>query len=143
MSIIKQVSLFKEDKETGEILPLSSSTMYKGSQLGDDWIVVYTKAINKLLESQASYTALRIYLKLMALQTFGKTIKIQKKYLYEQLGLCRNAFCKALKWLKDNDFLQEVEEEGQSAFLLNPNVTTRGTDSLSAKKLLWSMNLKK
>lgn len=141
MPLVKQTNLFNVNSETGELEPVSSATHYKGSMLGDDWVVVYTRALERLLELNASYTALRIFLKLMSLQTFGKTVKIQKKYLYESLGLCRNSFCKALKWLKDNNFLKELEEDGQNAFLLNPEVTTRGTDSLPGKRLLWSMKL--
>lgn len=142
MSIVKETSVFDVDVDTGEITPLSSSRLYRGSMLGDGYIVVYKNALNALLEKGASYTALRIYLKIMSMQTFGSKVVIQNKYLYESLGICRNAYYAALNWLVDNNFIKKDSENGINAFVLNPKHTACGTASLKKRTALWSMTAK-
>lgn len=139
VSVVRETHLFDVDADTGEITQLSSSRMYRGSMLGDGYIVVYKRALEGLLEKGASYTALRIYLKLMSLQNFGAKVVIQNKYVYENLGICRNAYYTALNWLVDNGFVKKDTENGMNAFILNPKHTTCGTASLKKRNSLWSM----
>ena len=136
MGIIKELSLF--DSETGELL--GEHTFIKGSPLGEGYVVIYTKAIQYLLESNASYTAIRIFLQLMSMQDFGVEIIASKKYLYTKLGICKNAFFKAISWLKQHNFIIETTSLGNTAFILNPNVTTCGTKSLAQKRQIWSLS---
>lgn len=139
MSIVKQVSLFEFDHDTGEATPLRSSTVIKGSELGGDWIVVYTKAFEELLDKGASFSALKLYIKLLAMQTYDEEIVVSKKWLRNELGLCKEAFYAALKWLKDENFVFEGEKLGQGTFILNPAHTAKGTKSLKRRKVMWSL----
>lgn len=139
MSIVRETSVVDVNPETGEVTPLGSSRTYRGSLLGDGYIVVYKNALEGLLSKGASYTALRIYIKIMSLQNFGAKVVIQNKYLYESLGICRNAYYTALNWLVDNGFVKKDTENGINAFVLNPKHTACGTAALKKRAQLWSM----
>lgn len=140
MSIVKEMNLYDVDVDTGEVTQLSSSRQYRGSMLGDGYIVVYKNALENLLDKGASYTALRIYIKIMSMQNFGTKVVIQNKFLYESLGICRNAYYTALNWLIDNHFVKKDSENGINAFVLNPKHTACGTASLKKRAALWSMS---
>lgn len=139
MSLVRETHLLDVNVETGEVTPLSSSRTYRGSMLGDGYIVVYKSALERLLSEGASYTSLRIYLKLMSLQNFGAKVIIRNKYMYESLGICERAFYKAMKWLIENDFVKKSDENGYTAYLLNPKHTACGTASLQTRSKLWSI----
>lgn len=137
--VIQEFNLFELDEETGEISPLSHSSKVKGSQFGEGWIVVYKKSLDKLIDEQAPYTAMKIYCKLMGMQDYGAEIRIQNKYLYESLKITAKAYAKAIKWLEERHFIKRTTVLGQNAFILNPSYTACGKSSLDRRKYLWSM----
>ena len=137
--VVQEMNLFELDDETGELTPLSHSSKIKGSQFGEGWIVVYKKSLDKLVDEQAPYTAMKIYCKLMGMQDFGPEIRVQNKFLYESLGITAKAYYKALKWLEDRHFIKRTVALGQNAFVLNPSYTACGKSSLDRRKFLWSM----
>lgn len=140
MPVFTEFSLFEVNPETGEKLPLSDTvTRKRGTQFGDDWVVLQNKAINKLLDEGASYSALRLYLKLVSMQDYGKEIRVSKPYLYKSLDMHRKSFADALKWLEDSGFVREIEVQGQLAFVLNPDHTAKGSSALKARRGIWSL----
>lgn len=140
MPVFTEFSLFEVDPETGEKLPLSDTvTRRRGTQFGDDWVVLQNKAIQKLLSENASYSALRLYLKFVSLQDYGKEIRVSKPYLYKSLNMHRKSFADALKWLEEEGFVKEIEVQGQLAFVLNPEHTAKGSSSLKARRGIWSL----
>lgn len=140
MPLFTQFSLFEVDPETGEKRTISDTvSRRRGTQFGDDWVVLQNKAINKLLDEGASYSALRLYLKLVSMQDYGKEIRVSKPYLYKSLDMHRKSFADALKWLEDNGFVREIEVQGQLAFVLNPDHTAKGSSSLKARRGIWSL----
>lgn len=141
MSQVKEFNLFEMDEETGEVQPVRSVRLIKGSQLGRGWFVMYDKAIDILLERNASPTVWKVYFKLLRLHGYDSSLRVQKEWLIKELGVDRNAFYKALTWLKDNNFISETESMGQTAFVLNPNFSARGTKPLKQRKALWSFSV--
>ena len=138
--VFTEFSLFEVDPETGEKRTISDTvSRRRGTQFGDDWVVLQNKAINKLLDEGASYSALRLYLKLVSMQDYGKEIRVSKPYLYKSLDMHRKSFADALKWLEDSGFVREIEVQGQLAFVLNPDHTAKGSSSLKARKSIWSL----
>lgn len=140
MSVFSEFSLFEVDESTGEKRTITDTISRKrGTQFGDDWIVLQNKAITKLLDEGASYSALRLYLKLVSMQDYGKEIRVSKPYLYKSLDMHRTSFASALRWLEEKGFVKESETMGQLSFILNPEHTAKGSSSLRARRALWSV----
>lgn len=142
MSLVKEITLFDLDKETGELVPMSQTTKYEGTELGDDWIVLYKKALDKLLGMNVSGSTLKLFIKLLSMQDFGKEIVVSKKYLRESLQMPKSTFTMSLTWLKEHDFVKETTSMGNQAFVLNPKVTACGKKALKERKAFWSMSNK-
>lgn len=141
--LVKEFSLFDIDEETGEVSPVSDTKQFKGSPLGKGWFAMYDKAIDKLLESGAPPTAWKLYFKLVRMNNFKENeVRCQKTWLIKELGVTRNAFYNALKWLVDNHFVKETTSMGQGAFIVNPDFSARGTKSLEGRKALWTFSVK-
>lgn len=120
--MIKQFRLF--DEITGEILVKSES---KGSELGEDWFVMYPHSVENLLNNVPNFATLKVFLHLATMQKFeGEKIVIKRQALADKVGINRMTLYKALKWLVENEYIQEVHEGGYNGFLLNPNVTFKG-----------------
>lgn len=142
MAIIKEFNLFELDEDSGEVSPMGSTRVYKGSPLGKGWFIVYDKAIDALLEREAPYTAWKLYFKLIRMHDYGTELRCQKKYLIKELGVTPTAFYNALRWLKENNFVTETTVMGQGAFVLNPDLAGRGSKSVKTRRGLWSLSPK-
>ena len=121
------------DPDTGEIL--HESVNY-GSQNGENWVIVYRDSYMKLLTETTNPSVLRVFGSLMTKQEFEGGIKTTKKAIADELGIEQTAAWQAFKWLKENHYVKERKNRGQTEFLLNPNVTTCGKNK-KAKIELW------
>ena len=125
-----QTTIF--DEETGEII---KSHVNFGTQNGDGWVIVYRDTY-ALLNKIAPPSALRIFNELMTKQQFEGGIRTTKKAIANALDISEPQSWRAFKWLKERGYLKERKINGQTEFLLNPNVTTCGKNR-DDKIALW------
>lgn len=120
------------DSETGYVF--KDSVSY-GTQNGDGWVIVYRDTY-ALLNKIAPPSALRVFNELMTKQAFEGGIKTTKKAVADELGMSEPQSWRAFKWLKERGYIKERKVNGQTEFLLNPNVTTCGKNKKD-KIALW------
>ena len=121
------------DSETGEII--KDSVNY-GTQNGDGWVIVYRDAYMQLALEANDATVFKVFASLMTKQEFEGGIKTTKKAIADELGITYRSIMRAFKWLKEHKYIKETKTNGQTEFLLNPNVTTCGKNK-KAKIELW------
>ena len=107
-----------------------------GTQNGDGWMIVYRDALMNLTLSVPDLITLKVFNSLMAKQEFEGGIKTIKKAIADELSISYDSVMVAFKWLKENHYIKERKNLGQTEFLLNPNVTTCGKNK-KAKIALW------
>ena len=103
-----------------------------GTQNGDGFMLMYRDAIG-LLAKTAPPLALRVFLTLSAKQEFEGGLKSTKKAVADELEITYENIMKAFKWLKEHAYVKERKVNGQTEFLLNPNVTTCGKNRKDIK----------
>lgn len=127
----KQTTIF--DAETGEVI---KDTVSYGTQNGDGWVIVYRDTYRNLLLETTNPSVLRVFGLLMTKQEFENGVRTTKKSVADELNISYDSVMVAFKWLKENNYLKERKVNGQTEFLLNPNVTTCGKNR-KAKIKLW------
>lgn len=120
MKVGRELKVF--DGETGEIL---KHTVTYGSQNGDDWVIWYRNALFNL-SVDAPLVALKVLLFLSSKQEFEDGINTTKQAVADKLQISYDNVMRGFKWLKENNYVKERKVNGQTQFLLNPNVTTCG-----------------
>ena len=130
MRLGKQITVF--DPETGEIIRNAVSF---GSQNGDDWVIWYRNALRSLA-IDAPLVAWKVLAALASKQEFEDGINTTKQAVADSLKISYDNVMRGFKWLKENKYLKERKVNGQTQFLLNPNVTTCGKNR-KAKIELW------
>ena len=120
------------DPDTGEIL--HESVNY-GSQNGEDWVIWYREALMNLA-LDAPLSAWKVFAILASKQEFEGGIKTTKQAIANELHISYENVMRGFKWLKENHYVKETKTNGQTEFLLNPNVTTCGKNK-KAKIELW------
>jgi len=121
------------DTETGEIIRTSVN---HGSQNGDDWVIIYREALLELGRT-APLTAWKVFAALGSSQEFKTGVKITKRAVAEKMNMSYNNVMRGFNWLKENSYIKERKVDGQTEFLLNPDVTTCGKQK-QAKLALWN-----
>ena len=125
------------DTVTGEITgKVLQEDVKFGTQNGDGWVIMYREAISLLADTAPDLTTVKVFLKLAAKQGFEDGVKTTKKAISDEIGVSRTQGWRAFKWLKENHYVKERKNRGQTEFLLNPNVTTCGKNK-KAKIELW------
>ena len=125
------------DSVTGEITgKVLQEDVKFGTQNGDGWMIVYREAFMKLMLEASEASTLKVFGSLMSKQEYEGGIKATKKAIADELGLTYRSVMTAFKWLKENHYVKERKNRGQTEFLLNPNVTTCGKNK-KAKIELW------
>ena len=99
-------------------------------------MIVYRDTFMQLLLEAPDFVTLKVFGALMTKQEFEGGIKTTKKAIADKIGASRTAVWQALKWLKENHYIKETKTDGQTEFLLNPNVTTCGKNK-KTKMELW------
>lgn len=136
MSRTQVFSLF--DNETGELIARNESVV-NNYKLGEDWIVMYQKRLRQLAETVPNLSTIKVYMYLASAQSFDNYIYTTTKQVSLDLDMTYKTTWLAVKWLEDNHYLRRVTPNGVPAFMLNPDVTTKGAKTLQAKKAAWSM----
>ena len=128
----KQVTIF--DADTGEVI---NDTVSYGTQNGGGWVIVYKDTIMNLAQETTNPSVLRVFLSLMSKQEFEHGVRTTKKAIAEGLSISYDSVMVAFKWLKENGYIKERKVNGQTEFLLNPDVTTCGKNK-KLKVELWN-----
>ncbi len=122
------------DDETGEII---RETFNRGSQNGDDWMIVYRESFEDFLLTAPDFTTAKVFGVLMTQQNFEGGINTTKKAVADRIKVSYRSVMTAFNWLKEHSYIKERKVNGQTEFLLNPDVTTCGKNK--KKKLeLWN-----
>ena len=116
----KQIVEF--DAETGEIY--KDFTTF-GTQNGDGWMIMYREPFLQMA-MEAPPVAWKVFALLSSKQPFEGGVRISKKAVSEQLKISYDNVMRGFKWLKEHLYIKERKTDGQTEFLLNPNVTTCG-----------------
>lgn len=131
-SIAKRTTIY--DGGTGAIIRDSVSF---GKQNGGDWMIVYRDAFENFLLEAPDFTTAKVFGILMTQQKFEGGIGTTKKAVADRIKSSYQSVMNAFKWLKENGYLKERKVNGQTEFLLNPDVTTCGKQK--KKKIeLWN-----
>ncbi len=130
--IAKQVTVFNVD--TGKII---NETISYGSQNGDDWMIVYRNAFEDFLLTAPDLTTAKVFGVLMTQQKFEGGINTTKKAVADKIKISYRSVMTAFNWLKEHGYIKERKINGQTEFLLNPDVTTCGKNKKS-KVNLWN-----
>ena len=115
----------------------------KKSKLGGGWVAFYKKAIRALLQQAPNFSTLKVYMYMASKQTYQKCVMLTPTAIQQGLGLSSPSVALALKWLKDNDFVQMYKVDGNTGWLLNPSVTVCGGASKQSKKQLWNAGIER
>ena len=128
----KQVTVF--DAETGKVI---SDTISYGTRNGDGWVIVYRNNFMHFLLTVPDFITTKVFGSLMAKQEFENGVRTTKKAVADELNISYRSVMVAFKWLKENGYVKERKVNGQTEFLLNPDVTTCGKNK--QKKIdLWN-----
>lgn len=120
MKIGRETTVF--DGETGEIL---KRTLTFGSQNGDGWVIWYRDAMANLAIN-APVSSFKVMALLASKQEFEGGINTTKQAIADELSISYRSAISAFNWLKEHKYIKERKLNGQTQFLLNPNVTTCG-----------------
>ena len=130
MGIVRQISLI--DEETGEFI--SSNQQKLGSKLKEGWIVVYKRALIKLLDDCPNCATLKVYLRIAAAQTYDTITYITTPYVAKSLGITYQTAWNAVRWLVNNGYLRKTSNPtGATGFIVNPLVSTCGKHNYDEK----------
>lgn len=103
----------------------SGGSSFYSSQCGKNAILMNERFIAQLA-MEAPLVAWKVFAILASKQPFEGGIKITKQAVSEQLKISYDNVIRGFKWLKENNYIKERKTDGQTEFLLNPNVTSCG-----------------
>ena len=130
MGIIRQIKLI--DEETGEFI--SSNEQKLGTKLKEGWIVVYKKALVRLLDECPNFATLKVYLRIASAQTYDTITYITTPYIAKTLGMTYQTAWNAVKWLVRNKYIKKSQNKtGANGFIVNPFVSTCGKGNFDEK----------
>lgn len=112
-------------------------------KLGSGWVPFYKRALNKLIEDCPKFSILKVYLRLAARQTYQKFVVVTQSQIAKELSMKPTTVSEAIKWLKDNEYLQIHDVDGHRGYLLNANVTLCGTKNVEGKAEIWQLQKQK
>ena len=121
------------DDDTGEII---RESLKRGTQNGGGWVIIYRDALLELGRT-APLTAWKVFASLGATQDFEKGIKTTKRAIAEKMNMSYNNVMRGFNWLKENGYIKERKTDGQTEFLINPDITTCGRNK-KKKFELWN-----
>ena len=124
----------------GELI--SDTVTSRPRRLEGEWIVFYKKPLKRLAIDAPPLSVLRVYLYLASQQTFETYVIVTPKKIMQDLEMARRTFYDAIRYLKENGFVQQHEHNGNIAWLINPTLTTRGRGNQAVKNALWSLTNK-
>lgn len=113
------------------------STSQFESQNGDGWVIIYRESFEDFLLTAPDFTTAKIFGVLMTQQKFEGGINTTKKAVADKIKVSYRSVIAGFNWLKENGYVKERKVNGQTEFLLNPDVTTCGKNK-SKKVALWN-----
>lgn len=122
MSLIKQFALFDDD--TGEIIKYSQSP--QNSNLGKGWIAMYTASLAQLNKECPNFITMKVFIELCSLMEINKPVITTKRNIAKRINSTDSSVNNAFKWLKENEYIQEIKINGYSAFVVNPDIAYCG-----------------
>lgn len=131
---------FAQYNAVGELI--SDTVTSRPRRLEGEWIVFYKKPLKQLAIDAPPLSVLRVYLYLASQQTFETYVIVAPSKIMKDLGMARRTFYDAIRYLKENGFVQQHEHNGNIAWLINPTLTTRGRGNQTVKNALWSITNK-
>lgn len=131
---------FAQYNAVGELI--SDTVTSRPRRLEGEWIVFYKKPLKRLAIDAPPLSVLRVYLYLASQQTFETYVLVSPKKIMQDLEMARRTFYDAVRYLKENGFVQQHEHNGNIAWLINPTLSTRGRGNQTVKNALWSLTNK-
>ncbi len=111
------------------------------SQNGGGWVISYTEKMCEFLTRVSTGATVRVFLYIAHHQSYGVDgqfgYRCTHKYLRQVLNISKPTLWASLKWLKENYLVNEMEIDGATEFMVNPNYITVGTDK-KARVREWS-----
>ena len=101
-------------------------------------MIVYRESFTDFLLSVPDFITLKVFGLLMTKQEFTNGARTTKKAIADELRVSYRSIMVAFKWLKENGYVKEHKVNGQTEFLLNPEVTTCGRQK-QRKVNLWKL----
>ena len=100
-------------------------------------MIVYRESFEDFLLTAPDFTTAKVFGVLMTQQNFEGGINTTKKAVADRIKVSYRSVMTAFNWLKEHSYIKERKVNGQTEFLLNPDVTTCGKNK--KKKLeLWN-----
>lgn len=113
------------------------------SKLGGGWVAFYKASIKQLINDVPNLSTLKVYLFLASKQTFQKCVMVTPTTIQKELSMSSSTVAVALKWLKDNNFIQMYHIDGNTGWLLNPKSTVCGTATKREKEAIWNAGMER
>lgn len=120
-----------------------STTLTKKQRLRGDFVVFYKGQLQRLATEATELSTIKIYLFLASKQTFESYVMTTRKTIGEKLNLSYITVHRSINWLIDHGYLIEAKVEGNTGYLLNPDVTNRGPKNKEMKSKLWELALRR
>ena len=116
--------------ENGEIV---SDVLYRSRYENEsDFMLCYMSIISDLATNVKQASILRVFLYISSHQQYGNDgvfgLSCSKKYLQDILGIQKPTLWSAIKWLKDNFLINEMQVAGVFEFMVNLDFITIGKD---------------
>ena len=115
----------------------------KQGKLGGGWVAFYKRSIRALLEECPNFSTMKVYMYIASKQTYQKCAIVKSTHIMKTLHMSSSTVFEALKWLRENDYLQRYEIDGNTGWLLNPSVTGCGGNSKKSKERLWRLGVER
>ena len=131
MSTIKELTVMDENGN------VQSKHRWKSRPNPEGFFLSYRAPIKDLILEAPSFSVMKVFLLLSTMQPYEGGVKTTKQAIADELGASYGSIWSACKWLDKNGYITETKNNGQTMFLLNPNVTTCGTKR-QAKEIQWS-----
>lgn len=129
-SLVKQVTVY--DEHSGEIV---HEVTTRGSPNGKGWVIMYTEKTMELMK-RCTGSTFKVFGFLACGQQFEERgVITTKKAVADYFGMTKKTVLEAFKWLKENHIISEVNHNGVSEFLVNPDYVTIGRDKKKRQKV--------
>ena len=117
---------------------LIKKTEIKGSVFREGWFVMYKEPLEKLILETNELSKVKVFLYITSQQTFEDIVMMTVAHISKHLKMSYKTAWSAVIWLEQNKYLKRVQRKGISGFLINPDVSTCGKESLQRKKDAWN-----
>lgn len=129
--------------QRGNMTLHSKYKLPKQGKLGGGWVAFYKRSIRALIDECPNFSTMKVYMYIASKQTYQKCAIVKNTHIMKTLHMSSSTVFEALKWLRENDYLQRYEIDGNTGWLLNPSVTGCGGNSKKSKEKLWRLGIER